>query len=138
MKPKQIKPNQTKLQYFMHLISKDWFWFVHIPFCCQNFVVKILWSDFSLLNNFLYIAFPAIHFRRKWLSGIIVIRNSSNKNTSPWKRPLGIFTSEGLEFSRSIPPFSFPWYLSWSLWFCLLVWVFSNFHICWSKSEVFF
>ena len=65
-------------------------------------------SSFSFLANCLMLSmyikwliffcdlvslYTPVHFLGMWLSGIIVITNSNGDSESPWKIPLGIFTS---------------------------------------------
>ena len=55
--------------------------------------IYIKWIIFScdLLN-----LYPAVHFLRIWLSGMMAITKSNGESASPWNMPLWIFTSAKL------------------------------------------
>ena len=64
----------------------------------------IRWLIFSCDLQSLY---PPAHFLSVCLSGIIAITNSKDKSKSPWKVPLGIFTSGKLFFPAVFSTFLF-------------------------------
>ena len=92
----------TSMAHFSMPNSIPMSWLYILTACMR---VSIFFSFFAnSLMSFIYIRwfifscdllslYPAAHFLRMWLSGIMAITNSKSDNVSPWKIPLWIFVS---------------------------------------------
>ena len=69
-------------------------------FCATLFLVNSLMSSmyikWLIFSCDLLSLYPAMHFLRMWLSGIIAITYSDGDSASPWNIPLWIFTTAKL------------------------------------------